>query len=102
MKLTKEHDEPVFGSMKPYEHYYNVGEDGTLGPTKLREMIVKRNALQKRYLDRWNETGKHGKGVMDAIVCASSVWTAPRLGVTQVTFSVGWTSVWNLLGMYSL
>ena len=98
MKLTKEHDEPVFGSMKPYEHYYEAGENDTLGPTKLREMIVRRNALQKKYSDRWNETGKEGKGVMDAIVCASSVWTAPRAGVTQDTFSVNWTSVWNLLG----
>jgi len=45
MKLTKEHDESVFGSMKSYEDYYYLGENDTLVPTRLREMIVKRNTF---------------------------------------------------------
>ena len=61
--LQKEHDEPIYGSMKEYEATYNKGEDRTLGPTKLREMIAKRNTLQKAYLDRWSATASAGKYV---------------------------------------
>jgi amidase len=98
LELTREHDEPVFGSMKEYEKSYNTGEHGTLGPTKLRQMIIKRNALQKAYLDRWSATGKDGKGVMDGIILPTSPWTAPRLGITQKLFNVNYTAVFNLLG----
>ncbi|EHK97700.1 putative Acetamidase [Glarea lozoyensis 74030] len=63
--LTKEHDEPVFGSMKSYERAYEQGEHGTLGPTKLREMITARNGFQKEYLDRWNATAEDGNQIMD-------------------------------------
>ena len=96
--LTKQHDEPVFGSMKDYEAAYNKGEDGTLGPTKLRQMIVKRNAFQKAYLDRWSATASDGKGAMDGIILASSPWTAPRLGISQKLLCVNYTGVFNLLG----
>ena len=97
--LTRQHDEPVFGSMKEYERVYELGEEGSLGPTKLREMITKRNAFQKQYLDAW--TGMEGG--MDAIIAPVSPWTAPRLGVTQDlgVFHVDFTGVWNLLGMFS-
>jgi amidase len=44
LELTRNHDEPVFGSMKLYEESYNRGEHGTLGPTKLRQMIARRTA----------------------------------------------------------
>lgn len=98
LNLTEEYEEPVFGSMKPYEERYRIGEHGTLGPTKLREMIASRNALQKRYLDRWSATANDGKNAMDGLIVASSVWTAPRLGVTQDIFSVNYTIVFNLLG----
>jgi amidase len=100
MGLTKEHDEPVFRSMKRYEEAYSKGEEGSLGPTKLRQMITKRNALQKAYLDRWSATATDGKGPMDAIILASSPWTAPRLGFTQKTFCVNYTGVFNLLGEF--
>ncbi|TGO16687.1 hypothetical protein BTUL_0025g00420 [Botrytis tulipae] len=98
LELTRKHDEPVFESMKNYEFAYDQGEHGTLGPTKLREMITRRNAFQKAYLDRWTRTGVDGKGVMDAIIMPTSPWTAPRLGVTQTEiFCVNYTGVWNLL-----
>ncbi len=86
--------------MKDYEVEYNKGEHGTLGPTKLREMIIERNAFQKRYLDRWSATATDGKGAMDAIIAPTSVWTAPRLGITQDPgmFCVNQTGVFNLLG----
>ena len=100
--LTRENDEPVFESMKDYEAVFNTGEAGSLGPTKLREMIVKRNALQKAYLDRWTATKCDGKPVMDGIILASSPWTAPRLGISQEVFSVNYTGVYNLLGMLFL
>jgi len=95
--LTKGNKEPIFGSMKDYETVYEAGEEGTLGPTKLREMIVKRNALQKAYLDRWSATATDGKGPMDGIIIASAPWSAPRLGITQKLFCVNYTGVFNLL-----
>jgi len=52
--LTKQNGEPVLDLLKAYEEAYTKGENGALGPTKLREMIAKRNALQKAYLDRWS------------------------------------------------
>jgi len=100
LELTLKHDEPVFGSMKEYEATYRKGEHGTLGPTRLREMITKRNAFQKIYLDRWSATAKDGTGPMDGIIIAASPWTAPRLGITQKLFSVNYTCVWNLLGEF--
>ncbi|CAG8981732.1 hypothetical protein HYALB_00013431 [Hymenoscyphus albidus] len=98
LELTRKHSEPVFGSMKAYERAYEVGEHGTLGPTKLSEMINRRNAFQKAYLDRWNATRGEGEEVMDGIICPASPWTAPRLGVTQTeVFCVNFTGVFNLL-----
>jgi amidase len=88
--------------MKEYEATYRKGEHGTLGPTKLREMITKRNTFQKIYLDRWSATAKDGKGPMDGIITPASPWTAPRLGITQKLFSVNYTGVWNLLGRSKL
>lgn len=96
--LTKQNDEPVFESMKDYENTYKKGENEALGPTKLREMIVKRNTLQKAYLDRWSATAADGKGAMDGIILATSPWTAPRLGITQKLLCVNYTGVFNLLG----
>lgn len=98
--LTRENGEPVFPSMKNYEAQFEKGESATLGPTKLREMITKRNALQKAYVDRWQATEGDGKAVMDAIICPASTWTAPRLGQSQKTFCVNFTAVWNLLGRF--
>ncbi|CZT02650.1 hypothetical protein WAI453_002145 [Rhynchosporium graminicola] len=97
LNLTLEYEEPVYGSMKTYEATYKKGEHGTLGPTKLREMIIKRNAFQKAYLDKWNETAEGGKQVMDGIIIAASPWTAPRLGLTQDIFCVNYTGVFNVL-----
>ena len=100
LALTEKHDEPVFGSMKEYEETYRAGEEGTLGPTRLREMILRRNALQKAYLDRWSRTAEKEKGAMDGLILASSPWTAPRLGITQEVFCVNFTGVFNLLGEF--
>lgn len=96
--LTEGNGEPVFGSMKAYEETYKKGESGTLGPTKLRDMINRRNALQKKYLDRWSATAGDGKGPMDGLIIPASTWTAPRLGLTQEVFCVNFTAVFNLLG----
>ncbi|KAK6587073.1 hypothetical protein PZA11_000363 [Diplocarpon coronariae] len=97
LDLTLQHEEPVYGSMKSYEAAYQKGENGTLGPTKLREMISRRNAFQKAYLDRWNSTASDGKRAMDAIIIAVSPWTAPRLGLTQSLFNVSFTGAFNVL-----
>ncbi|KAH9224505.1 acetamidase-like protein [Leptodontidium sp. 2 PMI_412] len=97
LDLTLQNEEPVYGSMKNYENTYKKGEHGTLGPTKLREMIIKRNSYQKAYLDKWNETAADGKQVMDGIIIAASPWTAPRLGLTQEIFCVNYTGAFNIL-----
>lgn len=97
LDLTLQNDEPVYGSLKKYEETYRKGEHGVLGPTKLREMITKRNAFQKEYMDAWTATGASGKGVMDAIICPASCWTAPRLGITQELFCVNYTGWCNVL-----
>lgn len=102
LDLTLKHDEPVYGSMKDYEDTYKKGEHGTLGPTNLREMIIKRNSLQKAYMEKWTATGGDGKEAMDGIIVASSPWTAPRLGLTQKTFCVNFTAAFNLLGTVPL
>jgi amidase len=98
LELILKHEEPVFASMKEYEAIYRKGEHSALGPTKLREMITRRNAFQKIYLDRWSATATDEKLPMDGIIMATSPWTAPRLGITQKLFNVNYTGVWNLLG----
>lgn len=98
--LLKPYDEPFFPSMEGYGIAAAAGEGG-IGPTKMRLMNLKRNELQKAYLDRWNATAADGKPRMDAIICACSPWAAPRLGQTQENFYVGWTGFVNYLGRYS-
>ncbi len=83
--------------MRGYALAAGAGE-GDLGPTKMRMMTLKRNALQKAYLDRWNATATDGKPRMDGIICATSPWAAPRLGQTQQNLYVGWTGFVNYLG----
>ena len=83
--------------MRGYALAAGAGE-GDLGPTKMRMMTLKRNELQKAYLDRWNATATDGKPRMDGIICATSPWAAPRLGQTQQNLYVGWTGFVNYLG----
>jgi len=65
-------------------------------------MNMKRNALQKAYLDRWQSTSVGGEGPIDGVIMAISPWAAPRLGQTQNDMYVAYTSVWNFLGKFSL
>ncbi len=97
ISLLEQTGEPVFDSMKGYEAAAAAGED-CLGPTKLRMMTIKRNQLQKAYLDRWQATASDGKGPLDGIIMAVSPWAAPRLGATEKNSYVGYTGVGNLLG----
>ncbi|KAI9821928.1 MAG: hypothetical protein M1827_002510 [Pycnora praestabilis] len=100
MSLLQRTGEPVFESMKPYEAAAQVGEDG-LGPTKLRMMNLRRNQLQKAYLDRWQATAKEDVEAMDAIIMAATPWTACRLGFTEKAGYFGYTGVYSLLDMPS-
>ena len=97
MDVIKPYDEPVFPSMKGYEIAAQAGEKD-IGPTQMRMMVLKRNALQKAYLDRWNCSAVDGKAPLDGIIQAVSPWCAPRLGGTQSALYVGYTGVWNYLG----
>lgn len=90
------HSEPIFPCMEPYAAAAKGGE-ANVGPTKMRFMNLQRNALQKAYLDRWMATATAEKGPVDGVIMATAPWAAPRLGQTQKTFYVGYTSVWNLL-----
>jgi amidase len=97
MSFLEPHGEPVFDSMNGYAQAAQAGE-AELGPTKMRMMNLKRNALQKAYLDRWMATGVDGKEPMDGIIMAATPWAAARLGQTQKTLYYGYTGVFNLLG----
>ena len=97
MDVLKPYGEPVFQSMKGYEIAAEAGEKD-IGPTQMRMMVLKRNALQKAYLDRWNASAVDGKEPLDGIIQALSPWCAPRLGGTQPALYVGYTGVWNYLG----
>ncbi|KAL8740272.1 MAG: hypothetical protein Q9190_007007 [Brigantiaea leucoxantha] len=65
----------------------------------MREMNLKRNALQKAYLDRWQASATDSKGPIDGIIMAVTPWAAARLGSTQKLPYVGYTGVWNVLGL---
>lgn len=95
--LLEPHGEPVYGSMNGYAQAAEAGEND-LGPTKMRMMNLKRNAMQKAYLDCWIATGSKGKQPMDGIIMAVTPWAAARLGQTQKTLYFGYTGVFNLLG----
>lgn len=99
MDIVKPWNEPIFPCMEGYAAAAAAGE-GELGPTKMRMMNLRRNGLQKAYLDRWNATEADGKPRMDGIICAAAPWAAPRLGQTQQNFYVGYTGFVNFLGKY--
>ncbi len=93
----QKHGEPTYPAMTPYETYAKQGED-TLGPTKMRNMNMKRDTLHKAYLDRWQATATAGKAPLDGIIMATTPWCAARLQFTQKAMYVAYTGVWNLLG----
>ncbi|OAL18769.1 hypothetical protein AYO20_11703 [Fonsecaea nubica] len=95
MDLVKAWGEPVFPCMQGYALAAEAEE--ILGAATIRSMVVKRNELQKAYLDRWNATVTEGKPRIDGIICATAPWTAPRLGQTQQNFYIGSTSFVNFL-----
>jgi amidase len=89
MTHLEPHNEPVFPAMAGYREAAKAGEND-LGPTKIRMMNLKRNALQKAYLDRWN-AATNGQQPLDGIIQAVSPWCAARLGETQKNMYVGYT-----------
>lgn len=97
MDVIKPYGEPVFPSMKGYE-IASQAEEKDIGPAQIRMMVLKRNELQKAYVDRWNASATNGKAPIDGIIQAVSPWSAPRLGGTQAGLYVGYTGVWNYLG----
>lgn len=94
----REYDEPIFNAIK---QQYEIDDPNgpRLGPDKLREMILKRNQLQKDYLDRWMATQKDNERPIDGIISPVAPTAANRLGFAQTEQYVGYTSVFNLLGM---
>jgi hypothetical protein len=97
--LQQKHGEPIYPAMTPYETYAKQGE-GNLGPTKMRNMNIKRDMLHKAYLNRWQASATADKGPIDGIIMPTTPWCAARLGFTQKAMYVGYTGVWNLLGKW--
>lgn len=95
MDVIKPYEEPVFSSMEGYELAAQAGE---IGVTKMRQMVMKRNELQKQYLDYWMTGAADGKGPIDGVVMAVAPHAAPRLGGTNPDLYVGYTGAWNILG----
>lgn len=92
--------EPFFKSMKGYEKASREGEN-ILGPSSLREMTLRRNKLQKDYLNRWRATATPEKEQMDGVIMAVTPWAAARLRVTEELSYVGYTGVFNILDLPS-
>lgn len=97
MPLLEDYDEPVFNAMK---RVFESGRDTgrRLGPAKLRELILQRNGLQKKYLDRWMETRKGAGGPMDGIIWPVAPTPANRLRFSEEVQYVGYTGFANILG----
>lgn len=95
---VKPYGEPIFPSMKGYELASQAPE---IGVTQMRAMVVKRNELQKAYMDYWRTGAPDGQPI-DGIVMPVSPQAAPRLGGTQPDLYIGYTGVWNLLGKFRL
>ena len=79
---------------------YAIAASAELTVTQMRQKVMTRNELQQAYLDAWNATitsSADGALPMDCIIMAVSPWAAPRLGVTQEKFYVGYTGVVNYL-----
>ncbi|EER27006.1 Amidase family protein [Coccidioides posadasii C735 delta SOWgp] len=90
--------EPLYGAM---QRMFAGGKSsgGKLGPEKLREMILRRNQLQKDYLDRWLATKTATAGPMDCIITPVAAAAAARLGLGETVDYVGYTGVANLLDL---
>ncbi|KAK2810984.1 hypothetical protein FQN50_002577 [Emmonsiellopsis sp. PD_5] len=88
--------EPLFGSM---ERAFSACKKnaGKFNPERLREMITKRNILQKEYLDRWMATKTETDGPIDGIIAPVAPTGAPRLGLGGKVDYVGFTGFVNLL-----
>ncbi|RMZ85580.1 hypothetical protein DV737_g626, partial [Chaetothyriales sp. CBS 132003] len=97
---TAAYGEPVFPAMKGFEAAAEAGEK-ELGPTKLRNMVMKRNLLQQTYVDRWRNSAVDGKAPIDGIIQAVAPQAAPRLGGTQKDMHIAYTGVWNYLDFAS-
>lgn len=98
MSRLVEFSEPIFKAMER-QYQSNDGKVRDLGADKLREMILRRNQLQMDYLDRWMSTQKDTERSLDGIISPVAPTAANRLGFAETSHYVGYTSVFNLLGM---
>ncbi|KAF3490850.1 acetamidase [Arthroderma uncinatum] len=94
----QEHGEPLFKSMESSSSSCKVDE---LSAVKLSEMIIKRNSLQKQYLDRWMATETDASGPMDCIISPVAVAPASRLGYGETVQYAGYTAFGNILDLPS-
>ncbi|ROW05086.1 hypothetical protein VSDG_00580 [Cytospora chrysosperma] len=71
---------------RPEMAMYETAEE--LGTYEMWQVHIERTALQKRYLERWNEAG------IDAILCPTTPFSTVRNGQYK---HVGYTGVFNVL-----
>ncbi|KAK2873896.1 hypothetical protein FQN49_002007 [Arthroderma sp. PD_2] len=99
LPLLQKHEEPLF---KPMElSFSSCDNNDGLDAVKLSDMILERNNLQRRYLDRWMATKTATSGPMDCIISPVAVSPAPRLGFGETLQYFGFTAFGNLLDLPS-
>ena len=64
-----------------------VPPNATLGPEKLREMVLDRNHMQKDFLDQWMATDNEDDDPIDGLISPIAVAPATRLD-QDPTFSL--------------
>jgi amidase len=88
-------DEPIFAAMGKR---FLTDIEAKLDAARLRDLISRRNELQKAYLDRWMATKTGDSGPIDGIIAPVSPAATPRLGLSEVVYHHGYTAFVNLLG----
>ncbi|KAI5284818.1 hypothetical protein KEM54_001050 [Ascosphaera aggregata] len=61
-------------------------------PAKLRDLIVKRNAIQKEYLDQWMATRTASEGPIDGLIFPVNPYAAQPLDWTKKRNYLGYTA----------
>lgn len=85
--------EPLLGTLKLM--LSSNGTDNKLDAEALRNMVLKRNQLQKDHLDQWISAGS-----IDGLISPVAVAAAFRLQLEPTLTYAGFTGFANLLGMH--
>ncbi|KAK2741577.1 hypothetical protein FQN57_005560 [Myotisia sp. PD_48] len=98
LPMLKAFNEPLLGTMKFLFPNGKPGGTG-LGPEKLRQLIIRRNQIQKDHLDQWMGTASKNRGPIDGLISPIHVAPAPRLSSTPELVYAGFTGYGNMLDL---